>query len=268
VFTYTGKPPANFLHYIENAANQADGASTFDLIVVMPKEDAKQLDTEQKQRMSDYRVQLKEVDWAVPPNMKFTRKENWCGSMDLVRLHVLGLEGYDAVAYYDTDVQFQGDVTPVLRCAAQDRFLTTNGGVGEALNVGFFAFKPSTALLQVALEFAKEADYSDLTGWGESGWSPAGGYYVGGECGQGFFHHLFYKQGMKASQSAFAAAGIAPGSVVARQIDRCTWNYQTSNDCTGFDCSRVRAHHKPTKPLSDPKECLKLGQKWKPLGTA
>merc|ERR1719433_1221999 len=102
-----------------------------------------------------------------------------CGSQDLVRLHVLGLEGYDAVAYYDTDVQFQGDVTPVLRCAAQDRFLTTNGGVGEALNVGFFAFKPSLALFQAALAFAREADYSEFTGWGQSGWSPAGGYYVG-----------------------------------------------------------------------------------------
>jgi len=262
VFTYTGKPPPNFLPYIENAANQTDGASTFDLILVMPKEDAKQLDMTQIQRMSAYKVQLREVDWAVPPMMKFTRKENWCGLQDFVRLHVLGLEGYDAVAYYDTDVQFQGDVTPVLRCAARDRFfLTTNGGIREPLNVGFFAVKPSSALLQAALAFAKEADYDDLSGWGQSDRSPNAGYYVGGECGQGFFHHLFYKQGMKASQSAFAEARIAPGSLLARQIDRCTWNYQTSLDCTGFDCSRVRAHHKPTTPLGDPEECLKLGQK-------
>lgn len=260
VFTYTGKAPANFLPYIESAANQADGDSTFDLILIMPKEDAKQLDSEQRQRMTAYNVQLKEVDWAVPPNMKFTRKENWCGFQDFVRLHALGLEGFDAVAYYDTDIQFQGDVTPVFRCAAQDRFLTTNGGVGEPLNVGFFAFKPSSALLQAALAFAKQADFDEHTGWGESGWTPAGGYYVGGECGQGFFHHLFYKQFQKASQAAFAEAGLAPGSLVTQQIDRCTWNYQTSYNCEGFDCSRVRAHHKPLSPKGDPEECLKIGQ--------
>ena len=33
-------------------------------------------------------------------------------------MHVVGLEGYDAVAYYDADCEFQGDVLPVLRCAA------------------------------------------------------------------------------------------------------------------------------------------------------
>merc|ERR550532_3334041 len=43
VFTYTGNPPDNFLPYIESAAKQADGASTFDLFLIMTKEDAFQL---------------------------------------------------------------------------------------------------------------------------------------------------------------------------------------------------------------------------------
>jgi hypothetical protein len=267
VFTYTENPPENFLPYIQSYAHQSYGSSTFDLILIMPKEDAKKLNSGQKQRMKDYNVQLMEVDWKLPPNMKYQGPKDgggWCGGMDLVRLHALGLEGYDAVAYYDTDIEFQGDVTPVLRCAAQGRFLSTNGGTGEPLNVGFFATKPSSALLQAAIAFGRDSDYNELTGWGESGWAPAGGYYIGGECGQGFFHQLFYKQGQKASQSALAEAGFAPGSLLAHQLDRCTWNYQTSYDCPNFDCSRVRAHHKPGKPLSDPHECLKLGQKWKP----
>lgn len=267
VFTYTENPPENFLPYIQSYAHQSYGSSTFDLILIMPKEDAKKLNSGQKQRMKDYNVQLMEVDWKLPPNMKYQGPKDgggWCGGMDLVRLHALGLEGYDAVAYYDTDIEFQGDVTPVLRCAAQGRFLSTNGGTGEPLNVGFFATKPSSALLQAAIAFGRDSDYNELTGWGESGWAPAGGYYIGGECGQGFFHQLFYKQGQKASQSALAEAGFAAGSLLAHQLDRCTWNYQTSYDCPNFDCSRVRAHHKPGKPLSDPHECLKLGQNWKP----
>eukprot|EP00419_Tripos_fusus_P024052 CAMPEP_0172719188 /NCGR_PEP_ID=MMETSP1074-20121228/75361_1 /TAXON_ID=2916 /ORGANISM="Ceratium fusus, Strain PA161109" /LENGTH=355 /DNA_ID=CAMNT_0013544513 /DNA_START=16 /DNA_END=1079 /DNA_ORIENTATION=- len=267
VFTYTGEPPNNFLPHIERAARQSHGSSTFDLILLMTKEDAKTLNSAQKQRMKDYNVQLKEVDWAVPPNMKYQgpgHGAGWCGSQDFVRLHALGFEGYDAVAYYDTDIEFQGDVTPVLRCAAQGRFLTTNGGTGEPLNVGFFAMKPSSALLQAALAFARDSDYNELTGWGKSYWAPAGGYFIGGECGQGFFHHLFYKQDQEASKSALAEAGFAPGSLVVHQLDRCTWNYQTSYDCPDFDCSRVRAHHKPGHPLTDPHECLKLGQKWEP----
>lgn len=262
IFTYTGKPPDNFLPHIGSVAMQSDGASTFDRILIMTKDDAKQLNEKQRQRMDEYKVRLMEVDWAVPPNMKFTRKD-WCGSTDLVRLHALSVDDYDAVAYYDTDIEFQGDVTPVLRCAARGRFLSTNGGMGEALNVGFFATKPSPRLLQAALAFAREADYSDKTGWADSGWAPSNGYYVGGECGQGFFHHLFYKQGKKASQLALAEAGLAPDSLVAQQLDRCTWNYQTSYDCPDFDCSLVRAHHKPNQPLG-PHECLKHGQQWKP----
>jgi len=265
VFSYTGKPPDKFLPYVQGAANQTDGSSIFDLILIMTKEDAEQLTAQQKQRMEQYNVKLQEVDWAVPPNMKFHPKEDWCGRQDFVRIHAFALDGYDAVAYYDTDIEFQGDVTPVFRCAARGRFLTTNGGAQEALNVGFFATKPSMQLFQAALAFARESDYSKETGWGASGWDPSPyGYYVGGECGQGFFHHLFYKQWQRASQLAFTEAGLVPGSILAQQIERCIWNYQTEFDCWGFDCTKVRAHHKPNEPpklgceFSD--ACLKFGQ--------
>ncbi|CAE7151860.1 unnamed protein product, partial [Symbiodinium pilosum] len=71
----------------------------------------------------------------------FYPKHDWCGHQDLIRLHVLALDAYDAVAYYDADCEFQGDITPVLRCAATGKLLTTNGGVGESLNVGFIAVR-------------------------------------------------------------------------------------------------------------------------------
>ena len=31
---------------------------------------------------------------------------------------VKGLDEYDAVAYFDNDIEFQGDITPLLRCAS------------------------------------------------------------------------------------------------------------------------------------------------------
>ena len=41
--------------------------------------------------------------------------------------------GYDAIAYYDTDIEFQGDISPVLKCAASGKFLSTNGGVSWSI---------------------------------------------------------------------------------------------------------------------------------------
>ena len=38
-----------------------------------------------------------------------------------------GSSGYDAIAYYDTDIEIRGDITPVLRCAASGKFLSTSG---------------------------------------------------------------------------------------------------------------------------------------------
>ena len=108
-------------------------------------------------------------------------------------------------------------------------------------------------ILQAAENFAREADYSEQTGWAQEGWKPCGGYYVGGECGQGFFHTLFYKrQAMLKEQ--FQKIGQKWNAL---QIDKCMWNYQTSYQCNNFDCSRVRVHHKPMQPGSDHRECLK-----------
>merc|ERR1719356_1615264 len=136
------------------------------------------------------------------------------------------------------------------------------------MNVGFFAVRPDSRLLRAAELFAGVANFSEKPsrssprgGWADSGFAPAGGYFVGAECGQGFFHTLYYKKSSSIAQNALEEAGLgAPGALVAGQIDRCVWNYQTSFQCKeNFDCSRVRAHHKPAtlKRGSNPKECMK-----------
>jgi len=264
VFSYVGVPPDNFLPHIESAKAQSSEDVKIDLILIMHKQEAPLLTQGQREILNRYNVQLRTVDWDVPPNMKYHPSFDWCGGQDLIRLHALTFEGYDAVAYYDTDIEFQGDITPVFKCAATGTFITTNGGIGEPLNVGFFATKPDMRLMQAALAFARDSSYDRETGWSGAGWAPSGGYYVGAECGQGFFHTLFYKQNASVSRKALEDAGLGGGSLIAKQVNRCEWNYQTSSMCNDFDCSRVRAHHKPVRPGSNPKECLKRGMTWKP----
>lgn len=254
ILSYVGKMGLEALPFLESAKAAAELANKADILILMMKSDAVTMNISVRQKLQEQGVQVHVVDWALPPSMKYIKQQNWCGQKDFIRLHALGLDSYDAVAYFDNDIEFQGDITPVLRCASAGNFLTTNGGLGEALNVGFFALKPHRLLLQAAEEFAKEADYSELNGWAEEGWKPCNGYYVGGECGQGFFHTLFYKR-QTILKEKLLGAGQKWNPL---QIDKCIWNYQTTFQCDrDFDCSRVRVHHKPMKPGSDPRECLK-----------
>jgi hypothetical protein len=178
VFSYVGVPPDNFLPHIESAKAQSSEDVKIDLILIMHKQEAPLLTQGQREILNRYNVQLRTVDWDVPPNMKYHPSFDWCGGQDLIRLHALTFEGYDAVAYYDTDIEFQGDITPVFKCAATGTFITTNGGIGEPLNVGFFATKPDMRLMQAALAFARDSSYDRETGWSGAGWAPSGGYYV------------------------------------------------------------------------------------------
>jgi len=177
-----------------------------------------------------------------------------------MRLHVLGLEGYDAVAYYDQDIEFQGDIMPVLRCSAAGVFLSASGGVGEPLNIGFFSLKPDRRLLQAAVWFAQNVTYdNNRGGWGDSGFQPAGGNFVGSQCGQGFVHTLLHKSRSVTARTALRAAGIPDSEPHAKQIDRCVWNYQTGVQCPpNFDCRSIKVHHKPGT-TSHPRDCPKQG---------
>ncbi|CAD7942908.1 unnamed protein product [Amoebophrya sp. A120] len=118
---------------------------------------------------------VKKVPFGVPANAKSDYNKG-C-EKDFIRLNSFGETSYDAIAYYDRDVELQdtsGDnLLALFQCVAeQDVFLTTTGGLNEPVNVGFFALKPRQKLLDLALEFSKLADYNEQTGWANSGWSP------------------------------------------------------------------------------------------------
>lgn len=228
-------------------------------------------------------IKVYKAPWRVPPGAKYNKKENWCGGQDFVRLHAFQLTQYDAVIYTDNDISF----TPLLVdmfVAADffDLFISTGGGIGEPLNVGFFAAKPSKKIFNALMKYSELANYDEKTGWGEAGWKPAGGYYVGGECGQGFWRTFFYRKDDPIVKQAYEEGGgfclnrkflkddhkhgyhqgqfiYPPRAIMA---DRCVYNYQTSMGCGQahrFDCRRVVAHHKPGMGVvgSDPNECQK-----------
>lgn len=267
VLAHLGLPKWPWLTFIDNMKAQAEmlaveGNASVDIVLLMPSEDARRLGCQHKNLIKFYEVRLIEIPWTIPPAMRWTpwywKAHTWCGPQDLMRLHALGLEGYDAVAYYDQDIEFHGSVEAVLRCAASGHFLSTSGGVEEPLNVGFFALRPDQRLLQAAIWFAQNVSYSDQTGWGDSGFAPAGSNFVGSQCGQGFFHTLFYKQRSVGARQALAAVGLRDGLPQAQQIDRCIWNYQSGHQCpVPFKCGSIQVHHKPTgKPQG--RDCPKL----------
>ncbi|CAK0900540.1 unnamed protein product [Prorocentrum cordatum] len=281
VLSHFGMPNARFkfLPFISSWRDQATKypGVHIDILLLITAKDAKYLKPENHKLMEDTGVRVVEVDWNVPPGMMYKGQSafnhyrddgsDWCGPQDLMRLHAFTLEGYDAVAYYDSDIEFRGDLLPVFRCASKPgRFITTGGGIGVPLNIGFFALRPDPRFMQASRFFAENYNYSLANGWGNSGWAPSKVKYAGGECGQGFIHTLLYKRGSEPSLKSLEAAGLAaPGMLDPVQIDKCVWNYQTSFQCPkDFDCSLVRAHHKPKKPGKNPNECLKLGVKWKP----
>ncbi|CAJ1346054.1 unnamed protein product [Effrenium voratum] len=255
--SHWGRPSEGMLGSIKSMRAAADLLGQTDLIMVMLKSDAESMTPRIEKLFQKWGIKLHTVDWDVPPDMKHHPKTDWCGHQDLIRLHVLGLEGYDAVAYFDGDCEFQGDITPMMRCAASGKFLSTSGGMGEALNVGFFATRPDRRLVQAAVFFARENAYDHDTGWGGVGWAPNGGYYVGGECGQGFFYTLFYRKS-EGSRRALQSVGLWE-SFQSAQLDRCIWNYQTDSSCVeDLDCRHVRVHHKPTRERGSERECDKL----------
>jgi len=255
--SHWGRPSEGMLGSIKSMRAAADKLGQTDLIMVMLKSDANQTTPKITKLFQKWGIKLHTVDWDVPPNMKHYPKTDWCGHQDLIRLNVLGIEGYDAVAYFDGDCEFQGDITPMMRCAASGKFLSTSGGMGEALNVGFFAVKPDRRLVDAAVFFAQQNAFDHNTGWGGAGWEPNGGYYVGGECGQGFFYTLFYRTS-QGSKEALESVGLW-NSFQAAQLDRCIWNYQTDSSCRAdLDCRHVRVHHKPTRERGNEKECDKL----------
>ena len=162
-------------------------------------------------------------------------------------------------------MEFQGDMTPVLKCAARGYFISASGGVGEPFNVGFFALRPDKRLLRAAEIFGASVNFTVETGWGNCGFRPSGSKFVGAECGQGFFHTLFYKT-CKPVKQALLEAGLRDVKGNPRlplqsvMVDRCIWNYQNDGDCGNglFSCNAIQVHHKPTSKPDNDRLCGKL----------
>jgi len=131
--------------------------------------------------------------------------------------------------------------------------------------------RPDKRLLKAAEIFAANATFSIKRGWNDCFFLPSHDKFVGAECGQGFFHTMFYNKKCKPFRRAFDAVGLldAQGelNVKAVQVDRCIWNYQDDGDCGGnkqFKCEYIRVHHKPTSNKKD-KNCKKLKYKDNPI---
>lgn len=278
VYAHVGRPGWPWLTFIPGMRLQAlalaaETNSTVDIVVIMPKKDADSLGPRHLELVRQYDIRVVSVPWVIPPALKWWPKgwwpgkaDGWCGPQDLVRLHVLGMTEYSAAVFYDQDVEFHGDAGAVLKCASTGRLLSASGGVGEPLNVGFFAVRPDARLLRAAEIFAEDVKFSEQTGWADSGFRPAGGYFVGAECGQGYMHTLFYQKRSKKAQDALQAAGlVGDAQVRAESVDRCIWNYQTGHECpANFDCELIRVHHKPTgKPNGG--DCAKLARRPKSM---
>ncbi|CAK0800305.1 unnamed protein product [Prorocentrum cordatum] len=172
-----------WLPYAGAMRRQADLCGA-DILLVMPENHSSLLTPWHRDCLAEYGVQFVPVGWSTPPGMRFWhegwnwRSQNgWCGPMDLIRLHALGFTQYDAVAYFDRDVEFQGDVLPILRCAATGYLLNTIGPMSP-INMGFLAVRPNAAWLQAVVNFAREADFNRTTGWAGAMFKPDNAKYI------------------------------------------------------------------------------------------
>lgn len=256
--------PATFLKNIEAMKAQAQ-VHGIDMLMLMRPTDIAAMPKKMLTQMKDHNVRLVPVDWDLPPGMKYkpanwTGNRGWCGPMDLIRLHMFNLTGYDAVVYYDDDIELRADVTPILRCAATGRMLTTTGPMAP-INVGFMAVRPDPRFLKAAVAFAQNASYDHETGWAGGGFRPAWDKYVGAECGQGLLHTLFYKAHKNVlARRCLEYAGLKPEQIGVTQVSGCIWNYQGREQCgkspEKFNCSHIKVHHKPKSPEEG--SCMKF----------
>eukprot|EP00041_Stephanoeca_diplocostata_P019007 m.403015 g.403015 ORF g.403015 m.403015 type:complete len:623 (-) comp21189_c0_seq2:325-2193(-) len=232
-----------------------------DHVLVVPADPAAlyPLTAEEHAFLAAHGVVVHKVDWVVPPRMRHKLNQG-CGYMDFIRLHTLNLTAYDAVILFDADVAVVGDLTPVLRCAAQDYMLSTTGP-NSPMNLGFVAFKPDARLLAAALHFAEHVEYDkpprgssaarrSRGGWDNIGFEPSRQPYIGGECGQGFMFALYFSNGFRNVSTGVEAAWRHANRPRPRahQLDRCTWNYQAENTrlhcADDFRCGDARSIHK------------------------
>eukprot|EP00439_Symbiodinium_sp_Y106_P033128 s1101_g3.t5 len=303
VLAQVQQPGQNWLPYLENMREEADRiqqqtTATVDIVVLIPTAHVGKLRETHWSRLKQFGVQVVKVPWELPPELYWWpdnwhpgKVDGWCGPQDLVRLHTTGLDSFDAVAFYDQDVEFQGALLSRL-CRILDLehheasyfqaptvpsqlcSVALPWAIFSALPVA--SASPSTS---VSLHSGRTGDFfglpSSLPGTSPSTAPTAGAGEVSSPLaatswGQSVVRDTSTRSttigarrphqtcAKKALNAAEVPAFEQPHGLKMRQIDQCVWNYQTGSHCPyKFDCNLVKAHHKPTQKEHG-RDCPKL----------
>merc|ERR1712194_230490 len=93
VYVHLGNPRWPWLPFIVSLSAAmkklaADTGGEADIVVMMLASDAKKLGSEHRSLIQTYRIRLLEVDWALPPTLKWYpsnwwpgKADGWCGPM-------------------------------------------------------------------------------------------------------------------------------------------------------------------------------------------
>ncbi|CAE7794276.1 RE2 [Symbiodinium sp. CCMP2592] len=297
------QPGQNWLPYLENMREEADRiqqktTATVDIVVLIPTAHVSKLRETHWSRLKQFRVQVVKVPWELPPELYWWpdnwhpgKVDGWCGPQDLVRLHTTGLDSFDAVAFYDQDVEFHGALLCRLcRILSTMKLLIAGSDVGcvpSQLCSVALPWAISSALpvasaspsISVSLRSGRTGDFfgppSSLPGTSPSTAPAAGAGEVSSPLaatlwGQSVVRDTSTRsttigarrphqtRAKKALNAAEVPAFEQPQGLKMRQIDQCIWNYQTGSHCPyKFDCNLVKAHHKPTQKEHG-RDCPKL----------
>lgn len=189
-------------------------------------------------RIRDAGVKIAKSAFAAPPgiNQEFDVLQN--PLYDMMKINAFALEGYDAVVFYNNEVQLtgRGDITQLFKCASRNYFLSTAGPLTN-LNAGFMAFRPSVKLATAMANFAENNTFDAKTGWAGLGYAPM---LETGPEQQVFYYTFFYKQSPVIDRALGEVGATLPK---ATQLDRCVWNYLTHWGCKydGWSCDDVVA---------------------------
>eukprot|EP00931_Biecheleriopsis_adriatica_P121247 TRINITY_DN96333_c0_g1_i1.p1 TRINITY_DN96333_c0_g1~~TRINITY_DN96333_c0_g1_i1.p1 ORF type:complete len:521 (-),score=74.09 TRINITY_DN96333_c0_g1_i1:30-1592(-) len=236
-----------------------------DVVLIVPKRDIAQhpLGKEVVKQLGNLGIRIHEVDW-VDWDLEKMRKvpsgkmhhwdtvlNSWCISRDLFKLHVFGLDHYEAVVFYDNDVFVAADndsaaFDSLFRCARQGYFMATSySGAFEPLAAGMFALQPSKQVLRALRHYLRDyATYWLNQGWDGTGFGPWGcldasdkwclrSWHVGGECGQGLLYSLFFKENpiFNAALATVEPPAVKPIGVM---IDGCIWAFENQRFVDGM----------------------------------
>lgn len=201
------------------------------------------IDANNRKKLEKTGLKLHEVPWMVPPRLsRLVPRESGgcCGAREFIKLHAFNLTEFDAIIFYDTDVEVRSDVpevlSPLFRCAASGYFLTTPAPKHFPwVNSGFFAVRPHAKLFEAMLDVLSGAKVRHTDGWNKAGWGPKNkdtSRAIKDQFRmQGFLQYFMY-QDTRHTQY-----------VEAKQLDQCIWNRQRGSECDAVPCAATLVFH-------------------------